>query len=76
MQQEVENKMINSDKIKGRMRELGLIQKDVARELGVAVPTATQKINGVRPLYLDEVGKLADLLQINPTEYEDYFFAR
>lgn len=51
--------MINSAKIKDRMKSLDLTQKDVADALNIAVPTACQKINGVRPMDLDEAKVLA-----------------
>lgn len=67
--------MVNSNKIKGRMKELGLTQADVAHELGIATPTASQKINNVRYFTLDEAEKLSNLLQITLAEFGDYFFA-
>lgn len=67
--------MINANKIKGRMKELGLVQKDVAEKLGIAAPTASQKINGIRPMDLDEARKLAILLEIPDSEFGAYFFA-
>lgn len=67
--------MVNSNKIKGRMKELGLTQADVAHELGIATPTANQKINNVRYFTLDEAEKLSNLLQITLAEFGDYFFA-
>lgn len=67
--------MINSDKIKGRMRELRLTQKDVAAALKVAQPTANQKINNIRPLDLQEAELLAKLLLIEDSEFSTYFFA-
>ena len=39
--------MVNSDKIKGRMRELKITQADVAKELNIAQPTVNQKINNI-----------------------------
>lgn len=36
--------MINSNKIKGRMVEMGITQKDVARTLNIAPSTVSQKI--------------------------------
>ena len=39
--------MINTRKIKSRMCELGLTQKDVANALHIAQPTANQKINNI-----------------------------
>lgn len=67
--------MINSDKIKGRMRELRLTQKDVAKALKIAQPTANQKINNIRPLDLNEAEILAGLLKIEDAEFSTYFFA-
>ena len=53
--------MINSNKIKGRMVELGITQKDVAITLNIAPPTVSQKINNVRPMDLDEAEALAKM---------------
>lgn len=66
--------MINTSKIKGRLAEKGLTQKDVAATLGIAQPTANQKINNIRPMDLDEAEKLAALLCIKPEEFQVYFF--
>lgn len=67
--------MINSQLIKTRMREMGITQKDVADAIGIAAPTVSQKINGIRPMDLDEARTLADLLQIDSGEFGSYFFA-
>ncbi len=67
--------MINSAKIKERMNSLGVKQKDIASILGVKAPTVSQKINGVRPMDLDEAKKLANFLNIDPDEFGSYFFA-
>lgn len=67
--------MVNTNKIKGRLAELGLTQKDVSKVLNIAQPTANQKINNIRPMDLEEAEKLATLLQINPDEFSNYFFA-
>lgn len=66
--------MINTNKIKGRLAELGLTQKDVSKALNIAQPTANQKINNVRPMDLNEAEKLAILLQITPAQFNEYFF--
>lgn len=66
--------MINTNKIKGRMKELEITQADVAKALNIALPTANQKINNVRPLDLDEAEKLANLLAIESGEFGKYFF--
>ena len=68
--------MLNVNKIRGRLAELNLTQKDVATALGIAPPTASQKLNRVRPMDLDEAEKLAQLLQIKDNEFREYFFAQ
>ena len=67
-------KMINTNKIKGRMAEMRITQKEVAIELGIAQPTANQKINNIRPMDLEEAEKLSKLLKISPQEFGAYFF--
>lgn len=68
--------MINTNKIKGRMAELELTQKDIAKMLNIAQTTANQKINNVRPLTLVEAEKLCEILEISPSEFNIYFFAK
>ncbi|MBQ8263567.1 MAG: helix-turn-helix transcriptional regulator [Clostridia bacterium] len=68
--------MINSEAIKKRMKELGITQKDLAERLGVAKPTVSQKINGVRPLYLDEAEAIADAIKLSSSEFVQIFFAK
>lgn len=66
--------MINSKKIKDRLKYLGLRQSDVAEALGLKPPTANQKINNVRPLGLEEAEKLAELLKLDDSEFREFFF--
>lgn len=66
--------LINTIKIKKRMTELHLTQKDVAFLLEIAQPTANQKINNIRPMRLDEAEKLSKLLKISNDEFKEYFF--
>lgn len=67
--------MLNVSKIRGRMAELGLTQRDVAKALEIASSTASQKLNRVRPMDLDEAEKLAMLLQLDDSQFAEYFFA-
>lgn len=67
--------MLNVDKVRGRMAELRLTQKDVAAALGLAAPTVSQKLNRVRPMDLDEAEKLAVLLKLEDNQFGEYFFA-
>ena len=66
--------MINSGKIKGRMAEMGITQKDMAEYLGIAAPTVSQKVNNVRPMDLSEAEKIAEMLKIPDNEFGEYFF--
>lgn len=61
--------MLNIAKVRGRMAELKLSQKDVAEALGIAVSTASQKLNRVRPMDLDEAEKLATLLKLEDNQF-------
>ena len=67
--------MVNTNKIKSRMKELEITQADVAKCLKIAQPTANQKINNVRPFDLEEAEKLARLLNIESGDFGVYFFA-
>ena len=67
--------MLNVNKVRGRLAELRLTQKDVAQALDIAPATASQKLNRVRPMDLDEAEKLAMLLQIDNSQFGEYFFA-
>ena len=68
--------MVNTKKLKERMAELNLTQKDVAEYLKMAQPTINQKINNTRPMCLDEADRLAELLRLSDSEYAIYFFAK
>ena len=68
--------MVNTNKIKGRMKELEITQADVAKYLKIAQPTVNQKINNVRPFDLGEAEKLSELLKISSSEFGMYFFAQ
>ena len=52
--------MINSNKIKGRIVEMGFTQKDVAKRLKLSAPTVSQKINNLRPMELKEAEELSN----------------
>jgi FAD/FMN-containing dehydrogenase len=62
--------------------ESGLIYKctrvygsDVAKVWNCSLPTVSQKLNGLRPLFLDEAVSLANLLDLTDQEKVDIFFA-
>ena len=67
--------MPNAQLIKERMSEKGIAQKDLAEAMGIAAPTVSQKINGIRPMNLDEARTMAAMLGIESGEFGRYFFA-
>ncbi|MCI7043350.1 MAG: helix-turn-helix domain-containing protein [Lachnospiraceae bacterium] len=58
------------------MAEMRLTQKDIAKEnvWNCALPTVSQKLNGIRPISLDEADALAKLLKLSEYEYYEFFF--
>ena len=74
--------MANSDsvmfpKIKGRMAELGLTQRDIASPecWNCAPATVSLKLSGERPIFLDEAQKLAKFLGIKNEDFYTFFYA-
>ena len=67
--------MLNSEMLKARMKEKQITQKEMANVLGIAPPTVSQKLNGVRPMDLEEAEKIADKLDISSSEFGYYFFS-
>lgn len=66
--------MPNAQEIKSRMRDKGITQQQIAAALGLAAPTVSQKINGIRPMNLDEACAIAAMLGIESGEFGEYFF--
>ena len=56
--------MINSNKIKGRMKELEITQADIAKILELSPPTVSQKLKNMRSLSLEEAEKLSKVLSV------------
>ncbi|MCQ2484783.1 MAG: helix-turn-helix domain-containing protein [Clostridia bacterium] len=67
--------MINSNKIKGRMREKNITQAMLANKLNIAQATCCQKLNNLRQMSLDEANAISEYLDIKPEEFGSYFFA-
>ncbi|WP_035293824.1 helix-turn-helix transcriptional regulator [Clostridium sp. KNHs214] len=66
--------MVNTLKLKARIMELGLTQKDIAEKLNLAAPTVSQKINNIRAMSLEEAFTLSKILKIDISEFDKYFF--
>ena len=67
--------MPNSELLKKQMKEKGVTQKDLAEAIGIAPPTVSQKLNGIRPLELSEARIIAEKLDINAGEFGEFFFS-
>lgn len=67
--------MIDTQKIKGKMAEIGITQSEMAKKIGIATPTMCQKINNIRPVTLEEAEKMAGILGIENKDFGLYFFA-
>lgn len=68
--------MVNTLKLKARIMEFGLNQKDIAKALNIAPSTVSQKLNNVRPMYLKEADLIACLLKIDTEQFGAYFFTQ
>lgn len=68
--------MPNYAKLKDRLKECGFSQTDLAKYMGLAQATVSQKLNGARPLSLEEAKLIAQLLEIPDAEFGFYFFSR
>lgn len=67
--------MINAREIKARLRAQGNTQKSLAEYVGIAQPTMNQKINGTRPMYVEEAEMVAKYLGITSEDFCKIFFA-
>lgn len=66
--------MINSHKIKSRMFELALNQETVAKDMDMDYSTLNLKLNNKRRIYIDEVAKLCEILQLKtPSQLKECF---
>jgi transcriptional regulator with XRE-family HTH domain len=61
-------------KLKGRLRELGIRQHDLAKELGMADSTLSLRISGFNYFTQLEIAKIIKALDIPREQVVDYFF--
>lgn len=66
--------IFNSSKIKGLIREKGLTQEAVAKDIGIACSTFNLKLNGNVFFTQEEIFRLSNVLKIPKTEIYKYFF--
>lgn len=67
---------MNCAKLRGRVRELGLSQADIAKIIGVSEPTINAKLNARSEFTQSEMAKLCAALSIKEKDIPAYFFAQ
>lgn len=63
-------------KLLGRMRELGLTQKDISAKLGINKGTLNSKLKGKGVFNASEIDGISKILDIAKEEIGVYFFAK
>lgn len=63
------------NKLKGKIRECQKTYKECADYLGISVTTFSDKINGTRKFYIDELDNLGDFLGMSKEEKGEIFLS-
>lgn len=68
---------MNSDILKGKMKEERMTQKDVAEAIGISLSRFNAKLNnkGDAEFSLGEIRSIKELLSLNPVQVDQIFFA-
>ncbi len=66
--------MFNYNKLKGRIKEKGFTQEDIANSLGINKSTISLRLNNQSLFVQDEINKIIKLLEIPGEEIKEYFF--
>lgn len=59
---------MNIPKLKGKLKEMGKSYSDCASAIGISTTSFSNKINGSRKFYIDELEKLGDFLNMTLEE--------
>lgn len=62
--------------LKGLIRERGTSYRELSKDIGIATPTLSNKINGFTCFNAVEIDALCDLLDIHEKDVVKYFFPR
>lgn len=65
---------MNYQKLKARMVELGLNQRDLASTLEMGASTLSQKLSNNRRMTISEARKIQIILKISDEDFCKYFF--
>lgn len=64
----------NYSKLLGRIKELGMTQDRLSREIRMNPATLSLKLNNKNKFRQDEIRKICSTLEIRPDEIGQYFF--
>ena len=64
----------NYSKLRGRIREMGITQEQIAVKIGAGEATLSKKLNNKCHFYQPEIAKICDILNIADEEVGLYFF--
>lgn len=69
--------MINTAKLKAKLKERNMTQEELAKLMGKNLSTINAKLNNKNgeTLTIEETSKMKDILQINVSEMVEIFFA-
>ncbi len=65
---------IDYNKLRGKIAEKGLNQKDLARKIGVSEGQFCKKLSGEYAFKQSEIVRICEVLDINTAQIGDYFF--
>ena len=65
----------NYRKLLGRIREKGITQEELARQMGKNTATISRKLNNLGFFTQAEISDMCNILQISSSDIPTYFFA-
>lgn len=68
--------MFDYSKLRGRIKELGFSESEIAKKINISKATISSRFNGNSEFSSKETDCLINLLQINDNEIKDYFFCK
>ena len=66
--------LFDYSKLKGKIKEKGLTQEELANKIEIDKSTLSLKINNQSVFTQEEIFKIINILGIAPEEIEEYFF--
>lgn len=66
--------LFDYSKLKGKIKEKGLTQEELANKIEIDKSTLSLKINNQSVFTQEEIFKIINILEIAPEEIEEYFF--